>query len=211
MMNQPISNPTPSNNTGKTTPSAKTNTPNTNSNDNKNHARSKRRTQEAEEGNLYDINVDKVMVIYNRFWINSVEKLEACGRTTVMIRNIPNKYDLPLIAQTIDKNHKGKYDFFYLPIDFSVTLWEVFEIKKSHRIVAILDMLLSTSLIPSLSKIFTWNLTARNGKNSTVKRFLLLEIWILISKRFAKSNMLEFKDIKILCNTSNILVLWTNK
>lgn len=104
MMNQPISNPTPSNNTGKTTPSAKTNTPNTNSNDNKNHARSKRRTQEAEEGNLYDINVDK---------------LEACGRTTVMIRNIPNKYDLPLIAQTIDKNHKGKYDFFYLPIDFS--------------------------------------------------------------------------------------------
>jgi len=39
-------------------------------------------------------------------------------RTTLMIKNIPNKYDRNLILQTIDKNHKGKYDFFYLPIDF---------------------------------------------------------------------------------------------
>lgn len=39
-----------------------------------------------------------------------------------MIRNIPNKYDLTLILETIEKNHKGKFDFFYLPIDFSVRL-----------------------------------------------------------------------------------------
>lgn len=35
-----------------------------------------------------------------------------------MIKNIPNKYDLGLILQTIDKNYKDTYDFFYLPIDF---------------------------------------------------------------------------------------------
>jgi len=44
-------------------------------------------------------------------------KLDANGKTTLMIRNIPNKYDLPLMLQAIDKNHKGKFDFFYLPID----------------------------------------------------------------------------------------------
>jgi len=108
MTQQPISNSTPSS-TGKSTPNSKTNSSNNNnSNDNKNQGRSKRRTQEAEEGNLYDINIDRIDISGN-----------GNGRTTVMIRNIPNKYDLPLIAQTIDKNHKGKYDFFYLPIDFS--------------------------------------------------------------------------------------------
>ena len=37
-----------------------------------------------------------------------------------MIKNIPNKYDQNLMLQTLDKNFKGKYDFFYLPIDFAV-------------------------------------------------------------------------------------------
>ena len=39
-----------------------------------------------------------------------------------MIKNIPNKYDRNLILQTIDKIHKGTYDFFYLPIDFRVII-----------------------------------------------------------------------------------------
>jgi hypothetical protein len=37
-----------------------------------------------------------------------------------MVKNIPNKYTLPLVLEEIDKNHGGKYDFFYLPIDFRV-------------------------------------------------------------------------------------------
>lgn len=38
-----------------------------------------------------------------------------------MIKNIPNKYDQPLLLQAINKNHQDKFDFFYLPIDFKVT------------------------------------------------------------------------------------------
>jgi len=53
----------------------------------------------------------------NNFEID-INKVENSLRTTVMVKNIPNKYDLTLILQTIDKNYKGKYDFFYLPIDF---------------------------------------------------------------------------------------------
>jgi RNA recognition motif 2 len=41
------------------------------------------------------------------------------SRTTLMIRNIPNKYTQKVLMQTIDNaGFYGKYDFFYLPIDF---------------------------------------------------------------------------------------------
>ena len=46
-----------------------------------------------------------------------------CGkdiRTTLMIKNIPNKYNQKMLLQKIDMNHKMQYNFFYLPIDFKV-------------------------------------------------------------------------------------------
>eukprot|EP00188_Purpureofilum_apyrenoidigerum_P003008 Plantae.Rhodophyta-Purpureofilum_apyrenoidigerum.ctg30526.p1 GENE.Plantae.Rhodophyta-Purpureofilum_apyrenoidigerum.ctg30526~~Plantae.Rhodophyta-Purpureofilum_apyrenoidigerum.ctg30526.p1 ORF type:complete len:819 (+),score=97.79 Plantae.Rhodophyta-Purpureofilum_apyrenoidigerum.ctg30526:139-2595(+) len=39
-------------------------------------------------------------------------------RTALMIRNIPNKYTQKMMLQALDANHRGVYDFFYLPIDF---------------------------------------------------------------------------------------------
>ncbi|XP_020574457.1 protein MEI2-like 4 [Phalaenopsis equestris] len=39
-------------------------------------------------------------------------------RTTLMIKNIPNKYTSKMLLATIDEHHKGTYDFIYLPIDF---------------------------------------------------------------------------------------------
>jgi RNA recognition motif-containing protein len=39
-------------------------------------------------------------------------------RTTLMIKNIPNKYDQDMLLTTVDKKYRGLYDFFYLPIDF---------------------------------------------------------------------------------------------
>ncbi|GAQ81819.1 Protein Mei2 [Klebsormidium nitens] len=39
-------------------------------------------------------------------------------RTTLMIKNIPNKYTQKMLLAAIDEHHKGTYDFFYLPIDF---------------------------------------------------------------------------------------------
>jgi hypothetical protein len=41
-------------------------------------------------------------------------------RTTIMIKNIPNKYTQKMLLQTIDKKFSGTYDFLYLPIDFKV-------------------------------------------------------------------------------------------
>jgi len=39
-------------------------------------------------------------------------------RTTLMIKNIPNKYTQRLLLQTVEEKYKGAFDFFYLPIDF---------------------------------------------------------------------------------------------
>ncbi|XP_009390743.2 protein MEI2-like 2 isoform X1 [Musa acuminata AAA Group] len=39
-------------------------------------------------------------------------------RTTIMIKNIPNKYISNMLLAAIDESHKGTYDFLYLPIDF---------------------------------------------------------------------------------------------
>ncbi len=39
-------------------------------------------------------------------------------RTTLMIKNIPNKYSQKMLLAAVDEAHRGTYDFFYLPIDF---------------------------------------------------------------------------------------------
>ncbi|OIW04211.1 hypothetical protein TanjilG_00771 [Lupinus angustifolius] len=53
----------------------------------------------------YQLDVDKIMTGEDT-------------RTTLMIKNIPNKYTSNLLLAAIDENHKGSYDFLYLPIDF---------------------------------------------------------------------------------------------
>lgn len=40
-------------------------------------------------------------------------------RTTLMIKNIPNKYTGNNLRAEINKNNRDRYNFFYLPIDFS--------------------------------------------------------------------------------------------
>ncbi|KAL3818741.1 hypothetical protein ACJIZ3_004646 [Penstemon smallii] len=39
-------------------------------------------------------------------------------RTTLMIKNIPNKYTSKMLLAAIDERYRGTYDFIYLPIDF---------------------------------------------------------------------------------------------
>mmetsp|Transcript_47494 Transcript_47494/g.136133 ORF Transcript_47494/g.136133 Transcript_47494/m.136133 type:complete len:682 (+) Transcript_47494:98-2143(+) len=40
------------------------------------------------------------------------------GYTTVMLRNIPNKYTREMLVKQLSQDFKGRFDFVYLPIDF---------------------------------------------------------------------------------------------
>eukprot|EP01080_Neovahlkampfia_damariscottae_P006922 gene6922-11085_t len=67
--------------------------------------RSRNRINSVEEKKKFSLDLDRV-------------KYGDDVRTTLMIKNIPNKYTQKMLLQTIDIKFKGSYDFFYLPIDF---------------------------------------------------------------------------------------------
>jgi hypothetical protein len=93
--------------------------------------------------------------------------IEADGRTTVMIRNIPNKYTEGLLLELFNKNHKKKIDFFYLPIDYKVIF------LSFSRIIVMLATLSSTSFIQSSLSTFTLSSITKSGNYSTPKRFVI--------------------------------------
>ncbi|XP_065878427.1 protein MEI2-like 5 isoform X2 [Euphorbia lathyris] len=60
-------------------------------------------------------------------------------RTTLMIKNIPNKYTSKMLLAAIDEYHKGTYDFLYLPIDFK---------NKCNVGYAFINMLSPSHIVP---------------------------------------------------------------
>jgi hypothetical protein len=51
-------------------------------------------------------------------YILDPSKSDDDSRTSLYIRNIPNKYTQRMLIELIDQHFQGKYDFFYLPIDY---------------------------------------------------------------------------------------------
>jgi len=82
-----------------------------------------------------------------------------------MVRNIPNKYTQDMLLELFEKNHKKKFDFFYLPIDYNVIFY-------LFRITATLDTLSWTSFTPNLLEIFTRNSIKENGTSSIQSKFV---------------------------------------
>ncbi|KAG0568132.1 hypothetical protein KC19_7G188800 [Ceratodon purpureus] len=60
-------------------------------------------------------------------------------RTTLMIKNIPNKYTSKMLLAAIDEHHRGTYDFIYLPIDFK---------NKCNVGYAFINMTSPTRIVP---------------------------------------------------------------
>ena len=56
-------------------------------------------------------------------YIINLNNVRRDGRTTIMVRNIPNKYTQEMLLSIFEKNHKKKFDFFYLPIDYNVLIF----------------------------------------------------------------------------------------
>ena len=45
-------------------------------------------------------------------------RIESMNLTTLYVANIPNKYTKKMLMKFVDEKFAGRYDFFYLPIDF---------------------------------------------------------------------------------------------
>ncbi|KAF8091934.1 hypothetical protein N665_0431s0003 [Sinapis alba] len=69
------------------------------------HRRSDSSSSNNAEKKLYELDVDRILRGED-------------SRTTLMIKNIPNKYTSKMLLAAINEYCKGTYDFFYLPIDF---------------------------------------------------------------------------------------------
>ena len=55
----------------------------------------------------------------NSIYEINFNKIEADPRTTLMIKNIPNKFTKELMLNMINKNYRGSFNFFHLPIDYN--------------------------------------------------------------------------------------------
>ncbi|KAK1365573.1 RNA recognition motif 1 in plant MEI2-like protein [Heracleum sosnowskyi] len=62
-------------------------------------------SSQADNKKQYELDIDRI--------IRGEDK-----RTTLMLKNIPNKYTSKMLLAAIDEHHRGTYDFIYLPIDF---------------------------------------------------------------------------------------------
>ncbi|KAI4343452.1 hypothetical protein L6164_010797 [Bauhinia variegata] len=77
----------------------------TNHNDRARSRRNEGGSKQADNTKQYELDIDRI-------------KRGEDNRTTLMIKNIPNKYTSKMLLAAIDESHKGTYDFIYLPIDF---------------------------------------------------------------------------------------------
>lgn len=80
-----------------------------------------------------------------------IDRIEGDKRTTVMVKNIPNKYTNQMLKELIDQNHANSYDFLYLPIDFKVYLYLIK--NKCNMGYAFINFMDNT-MIPSFHKEF---------------------------------------------------------
>ena len=66
-------------------------------------------------------NRQSVTVEESRRFTIEYENIDNDERTTVMVKNIPNKYTQEMLLEEFTINYENKFDFFYLPIDKDVT------------------------------------------------------------------------------------------
>ena len=66
----------------------------------------------------------------SKAFVISYDKIELDGRTTIMVKNIPNKYSQDNLLEEFSINHDKTFDFFYLPIDKDVIFFLFLELVQ---------------------------------------------------------------------------------
>lgn len=106
-------------------------------------------------------------------------------RTTLMVRNIPNKYNQQMLLEEVNIKHAGTYDFFYLPIDF----------KNKCNVGYCFVNFLDTSYIPAFVESFhghRWR--SFNSEKVCAVTFARIQGKQAMIARFQNSSLLEKDD-----------------
>ena len=99
-------------------------------------------------------------------------------RTTLMIRNIPNKYSQKMLLEAIEQNHRGNFDLLYLPIDFR---------NKCNVGYAFVNFI-STSHIPAFYEEFNFRQWDRFNSNKVCEiTYARIQSKVALIKHFENS------------------------
>ena len=89
-----------------------------NSNSNSNQIKENKKNEQNDKNEKNDEKGEKIDETNMILDINKVISMED-KRTTIMIKNIPNKFNKDLLLSIINQNFKGTYDLFILPTDIN--------------------------------------------------------------------------------------------
>lgn len=114
----------------------------------------------------------------------SIERVASGGdkRTTLMIRNIPNKYTQQMLLAEINQRHRGNYDFFYLPIDFK---------NKCNMGYAFINFMEAESIIPFYKEFDSQKWTNFNSEKVCAISYARLQGKQAMIARFQNSSLLD--------------------
>lgn len=106
-------------------------------------------------------------------------------RTTVMVRNIPNKYNQQMLLEEVNVNHEGTYDFFYLPIDFK---------NKCNVGYCFINFLEPRHIVPFVAEFNGQRWKSFNSEKVCAVSFARIQGKSAMVSRFQNSSLLEKDD-----------------
>lgn len=106
-------------------------------------------------------------------------------RTTLMVRNIPNKYNQQMLLDEVNANHIGTYDFFYLPIDFK---------NKCNVGYCFINFLETSHILPFLNEYNGMKWKSFNSEKVCLVTFARIQGKASMVARFQNSSLLEKDD-----------------
>jgi len=109
-------------------------------------------------------------------------------RSTIMIKNIPNKYTQKMLIETFNEHVKNKYDFFYLPIDFKNNC------NVGYAFINLIDPFL---IIPIFAQFYGKKWTNFNSEKICELRYAKIQGKVELVKHFQFSSVMNLRDRKI--------------
>jgi hypothetical protein len=118
--------------------------------------------------------------------INSVESGQDT-RTSLMVRNIPNKYTQQMLLSelTVNGHGPGKIDFFYLPIDFK---------NRCNRGYAFINFVDYRDIVPFHHQYFGQHWKVFNSDKICDITYARIQGKVAMLKRFENSALMEKDD-----------------